>query len=106
MAFHDPTNPRIITDDNTISTISGLSEPISSIVSGRASSSVNRASDLMNMSLKSNISLTDSLRLKPSMRGSSSHNRSSIYDSLMSDRSSRGGSTKGYDAMLNASIKS
>lgn len=106
MAFHDPTNPRIITDDNTISTISGLSEPISSIISGRASSSVNRASDLMNMSLKSNISLTDSLRLRPSMRGSSSHNRTSIYDSLMTDRSSRGGSTKGYDGMLNGSIKS
>lgn len=78
-------NERMIGDDNTISTISGLSEPISSLTTKSARSlnrmnsyglidSNNRTnsgySDLMNMSLKSNISLTDSLRLKSSLRGS------------------------------------
>merc|ERR1712025_418801 len=78
-------NERMIGDDNTISTISGLSEPISSLTTKSARSAsrmsgygltdpVNRTgsgySDLMNMSLKSNISLTDSLRLRSSLRGS------------------------------------
>jgi hypothetical protein len=78
-------NERMIGDDNTISTISGLSEPISSLTtksarsSGRMSGygltdSNNRTSsgysDLMNMSLKSNMSFTDSMRLRSSLRGS------------------------------------
>lgn len=75
----------MMSDDNTISTISGLSEPISSLTTKSARSAsrmsgygltdpVNRTgsgySDLMNMSLKSNISLTESLRLRSSLRGS------------------------------------
>jgi len=79
MAFYEPNNSRLIGDDNTVSTISGLSEPLSSIKSGRASGTSDLmgrqsagASDLMNMSLKSNFSLTDSLRLKNSVKSGSS----------------------------------
>lgn len=109
MAFHDPVAPRMISDDNTISTISGLSEPISSLSLKSARASGTGTSDLMNMSLKSGISLTDSLRLKSSLRGGSSgHTRQ--YDPFTSGTSIRSGSNKGYDPMmlggLNGSVKS
>lgn len=102
MEFHNPNDPKITSDDKSISTISGLSEPVSSIRSSRVS-------DLMNMSLKSNISLTDSLRLRTSLRGStSSQNRT--YDPLIPGGYSRSGSFKGFDPMvlsgLSGSIKS
>merc|ERR1719330_2094891 len=85
--FHD--NSRHMSDDITISTISGLSEPFSSIRSGRPSGTSDMmgsrpssgASDLMNMSLKSNFSLTDSLRLGSSLKGSSRHQKT--YEQLM-----------------------
>lgn len=58
----------------------------------------------MNMSLKSGISLTDSLRLRNSLRGNSNHNRA--YDPLMPGGSIRSGS-RGNDLMgLSGSIKS
>lgn len=127
--FHDPTNSRMMGDDVTISTISGLSEPYSSVKSNRTfgnselmnmslkssratgnselmnmslkSSRATGNSELMNMSLKSNISLTDSLRLKNSMRGNSNHNRQ--YDPLMPG----GGMRSGSNLMgLSGSIKS
>merc|ERR1712176_73812 len=97
--FHEPSNSRMMSDDVTISTISGLSEPYSSVKYGNSelmnmslkssrnmgaselmnmslkSSRATGNSELMNMSLKSGISLTDSLRLRNSHRGNSNHNR-------------------------------
>lgn len=131
-AFHEPNNSRMMGDDVTISTISGLSEPLSSIKSGSKfghselmnmslksstktgghsdlmnmslkSSNKSGLSDLMNMSLKSNISLTDSLRFKQ-YRGNSGHNRA--YDPLMPSGSIRSGSRVSDGTMgLNGSVK-
>jgi len=118
MTFYDP-NSREISDDNTISTISGLSEPVSSIRSGRPSGASDLmggrysvgTSDLMNMSLKSNFSLTDSMRLRNGVKSCSSQNKT--YDQLMQGAiggSIKSGSNKSYDPMmlatLNGSIKS
>lgn len=129
MAFNDPINPNMISDDNTISTISGLSEPVSSLtqrsstgsrpsfrvsdlmnMSLRSSTgrpSMGTSSDLMNMSVKSNFSLTDSFRLKSSMNSGivNNHNR---YDTVMpvGGGSIRSGSNKSYIMDLNGSIKS
>lgn len=117
MGFYDPNNSRHMIDDITISTISGLSEPLSSIKSGRPSGTSDLmgsgrpssgASDLMNMSLKSNFSLTDSLRLKTSAKsGASNHHKS--YEQLMNG-SFKSGSNKSYDPMviagLNGSVRS
>merc|ERR1712110_1078186 len=91
--FHEPANSRMMGDDVTISTISGLGEPLSSIKSShktghselmnmslksstktaghsdlmnmslKSSTKTAGNSELMNMSLKSGMSLTDSLRL-------------------------------------------
>merc|ERR1712166_89518 len=67
--FHDPEGQKILNyDDNTVSSISGISEPSSGMLgSGIGDSS------MMNMSLKSNFSLTNSLRLN-SLRGTASIN--------------------------------
>merc|ERR1719401_1117902 len=54
-------------------------------------------SDLMNMSLKSNFSMTDSIRLKTSLRGSSHHNN--LYEQMMNG-SFKSGSNKSYDPMM------
>jgi len=127
MSFNDPINPNMISDDNTISTISGLSEPVSSLTqrsstgsrgpsfrvsdlmnmsmkSSTGRPSMGTSSDLMNMSVKSNFSLTDSFRLKSSMNSSNNHNR---YDTVMPVGGSiRSGSNKSYIMDLNGSIKS
>lgn len=127
MSFNDPINPNMISDDNTISTISGLSEPVSSLTqrsstgsrgpsfrvsdlmnmsmkSNAGRPSMGTSSDLMNMSVKSNFSLTDSFRLKSSMNSSNNHNR---YDTVMPVGGSiRSGSNKSYIMDLNGSIKS
>lgn len=127
--FHEPTNSRMMGDDVTISTISGLSEPLSSIkskaghselmnmslksstktvghsdlmnMSLKSSTKTAGNSELMNMSLKSGISLTDSLRLKNNFRGNSNHNRG--FDPLMPGGfpggSLRSGSARGSDGM-------
>merc|ERR1711971_396226 len=71
-AFHDPEGQNLMSpgDDNTVSTISGLSEPISSNMMG---SGIGNSSNLMNMSLKSNFSLNNSLRLN-NLKGVTSNN--------------------------------
>merc|ERR1712176_793091 len=102
--FHEPSNSRMMSDDVTISTISGLSEPYSSVKYGNSelmnmslkSSRNTGTSELMNMSLKSGISLTDSLRLRNGHRGNSNHNRA--YDPLMPGGHIRSGS-RGNDFM-------
>ncbi|VEU34824.1 unnamed protein product [Pseudo-nitzschia multistriata] len=70
--FHEPN--RMMGDDNTLSTISGLSE----VISSNMGSANNPTSSLMNMSLRSNFSLTGSLR-RNSMRGGNSIR---TYDSI------------------------
>jgi len=105
IAFHEPN--RMINDDNTISTISGFSGAVSSLKSGRAS-------DLMNMSLKSNFSLTNSARLSGSLMGGSNQNRAydrlngsmrSLNGSMRSlNGSIRSGSMKGFDPMMLAGL--
>jgi len=112
-AFFDPNNSQHMSDDITISTISGLSEPVSSITSGRPSGTSDLmggssrpslgTSDLMNMSLKSNFSMTDSIRLKTSLRGSSHHNNP--YEQMM-NASFKSGSNKSYDPMMIAGLGS
>jgi len=120
--FHEPANSRMISDDVTISTISGLSEPLSSVKSVKTNRTFGN-SELMNMSLKSsraagnselmnmsllssrnagnselmNMSLKSNISLTDSlrlkhMRGNSNHNRG--FDPLMqgSIRSGRSGS--------------
>merc|ERR1712157_124972 len=111
MGFYDPNNPQHMSDDITISTISGLSEPVSSLISGRPSGTSDLmggssrpscgASDLMNMSLKSNFSLTDSLRLGSSLKRSSHHNNA--YEQMMNG-SFKSGSNKSYDPMMIAGL--
>mmetsp|Transcript_5754 Transcript_5754/g.14377 ORF Transcript_5754/g.14377 Transcript_5754/m.14377 type:complete len:528 (+) Transcript_5754:156-1739(+) len=113
--FYDPNNPRHMSDDITISTISGLSEPLSSIKSGRPSGTSDMMgsgrpssgmSDLMNMSLKSNFSLTDSLRLGSSLKSGSRHQKT--YDQIMHG-SFKSGSNKSFDPMasvFNGSFRS
>lgn len=118
--FHEPANSRMISDDVTISTISGLSEPMGSVKSAKTNRTLG-ASELMNMSLKSsraagnselmnmslfssrnagnselmNMSLKSNISLTDSlrlkhMRGNSNHNRA--YDPLMPAASIRSGS--------------
>jgi len=83
MLFHDPNAPRMLSDDHTFSTISGLSDPVSSL----------GGSNLMTMSLKSNFSLNNS-----------------AHNSLRTGRT--GGSFRTFDSMatsgfgLSGSIKS
>jgi len=83
MLFHDPNAPRMLSDDQTFSTISGLSDPVSSL----------GGSNLMTMSLKSNFSLNNS-----------------AHNSLRTGRT--GGSLRTFDSMatsgfgLSGSIKS
>jgi len=130
--FHEPTNSRTMGDDITISTISGLSEPLSSVKSAKTNRTLGN-SELMNMSLKSsratgntdlmnmslfssratgnselmNMSLKSNISLTDSlrlksMRGNSNHNR--MHDSLMPGGSIRSGS-RGND-LIGGSIKS
>merc|ERR1712157_136190 len=112
MGFYDPNNSQHMSDDITISTISGLSEPVSSLTAGRPSGTSDLmgsgrpsigTSDLMNMSLKSNFSLTDSLRLKTSLKGSSHHNNP--YEQMM-NASFKSGSNKSYGPMMIAALGS
>jgi len=91
-AFHDPLGENLMNpgDDNTVSTISGLSEPVSSNMMGSGNGN---SSNLMNMSFKSSFSLTNSLRLS-SLRGATNNNSNKPqYDRMV---------TSG----LNGSIKS
>jgi hypothetical protein len=68
--FHDPEGQKILNyDDNTVSSISGISEPASS---GMLGSGIGDSS-MMNMSLKSNFSFTNSLRIN-TLRGTTSTN--------------------------------
>jgi len=85
MAFHDPNGQRM-SDDNTVSTISGLSEPFSSTIG----SGMGTSSNLMNMSLKSNFSLTNSLR--QSSRGTNNSMAMSGFGLSGSIKSGFGGS--------------
>lgn len=66
--FDEPINQRMATDDITFSTISGLSDPPSSL----------GGSALMNMSLKSNFSLTNSVRNSLRRMGSTRGGVSSV----------------------------
>jgi len=102
MQFHDPNGAKMssIGDDHTISTISGLSEPVSSLKSGMRNSdlmnmslrSINEPapsvrsgrgnSDLMNMSISSNLSFATRLRrMSSNLRGSV--NKQRVSDPLM-----------------------
>jgi len=111
--YFDPNNPQHMSDDITISTISGLSEPVSSLTFGRPSGASDLmgssgrpssgTSDLMNMSVKSNFSLTDSLRLGSTFKRSS--HQYNAYEQMM-NASFKSGSNKSYDPMMNASFKS
>merc|ERR1711865_1122910 len=89
-------------DDNTVSSISGISEPSSGMLgSGIGDSS------MMNMSLKSNFSLTNSLRLN-SLRGTTSINnynnkQQQQYDPMAMSGSGLSGSIKSFGGSLTRS---
>ncbi|OEU11732.1 hypothetical protein FRACYDRAFT_270667 [Fragilariopsis cylindrus CCMP1102] len=103
--FHDPEGQKILNyDDNTVSSISGISEPSSGMLgSGIGDSS------MMNMSLKSNFSLTNSLRLN-SLRGTTSINNYNTnkqqqqqYDPMAMSGSGLSGSIKSFGGSLTRS---
>jgi len=91
-------------DDNTVSTISGLSEPISSNMMG---SGIGNSSNLMNMSLKSNFSLNNNLRLN-NMKGmttsNSNNNNKQLYEHVGLSGTGLSGSIKsGFGGSLTRS---
>merc|ERR1719162_1837076 len=88
-------------DDNTVSTISGLSEPVSSNMMG---SGIGNSSNLMNMSFKSSFSLTNSLRLS-SLRGTANNNSNKPqYDRMTTSGLGLSGSIKsGFGGSLTRS---
>jgi len=102
-AFHDPLGENLMNpgDDNTVSTISGLSEPVSSNMMG---SGIGNSSNLMNMSFKSSFSLTNSLRLS-SLRGMANNNSNKPqYDRMATSGLGLSGSIKsGFGGSLTRS---
>jgi hypothetical protein len=103
--FHDPEDQKVLNyDDNTVSSISGISEPASS---GMMGSGIGDSS-MMNMSLKSNFSLTNSLRLN-SLRGTTSiinnnnNNRQQQYDPMAMSGLGLSGSIKSFGGSLTRS---
>lgn len=100
-AFHDPEGHSIMSSDNTVSTISGLSEPASSNMMG---SGIGTSSNLMNMSLKSSFSANNSLRLNSFRGGTTNRSYDPIAPMAMSGLSGYGGSIKsGFGGSLTRS---
>jgi hypothetical protein len=101
--FHEPANSRTMGDDITISTISGLSEPLSSVKSAKTNRTLGN-SELMNMSLKSSRVTGNSDLMNMSLYSSRATGNSDLMNTSL--YSSRAAGSTGNSELMNMSLKS